>query len=104
MALFHTRSHGPDEAAVRRAVDQAVALAVQSGQKVCRIAVHTKDSFQTGVFARLYGDDFVKAVAASGGGALGECRFHLMTEQISSSAPRDSPIIAAQVSHAWLES
>ena len=70
MALFHTRSHGPDEAAVRRAVDQAIALAVQSGQKICRIAVHTKDSFQTGVFARLYGDDFVKAVAASGGGAL----------------------------------
>jgi hypothetical protein len=104
MALFHTRSHGSDKAAVGRAVDQAIALAVQSGQKICRIAAHTKVSFQNGVFARLYGDDFVKAVAGIGGGALGECRFYLMTERIFPSAPRDSPIIATHISPAWLES
>jgi hypothetical protein len=103
MSLYHTNSRGPDEAAVARAVSQAVALAQQAGTKVCRIAVHTKDSFLMSVYSTVYGEDFVKAAASAKGASLQGCQFFLMTEKIKPSVPADSPIIASYISPTWLK-
>lgn len=103
MSLYHTNSHGPDEAAVKRAVSQAASLAQQVGHNTCRIAVHTKGSFLKGVFSKVFGDTFVTAVASNNGGVFQRCRFFLMTQKIVPSAPSDSPIIASHVSPSWRE-
>ncbi|MHB1425771.1 MAG: hypothetical protein ACYC3I_21600 [Gemmataceae bacterium] len=103
MTLYHTNSRGPDEAAVTRAVSQAVALAQQAGHNICCIAVHTKNSFRTGVFYNIYGDDFVRAAASGSGAFLQGCQFLLTTEKIEPTVPTDSPVIASHISLAWLE-
>jgi hypothetical protein len=102
MSLYHTNSRGADQAAVTRAVSQAVALAQRTGHKVCRIAVHTKPPFLVGVFSKVYGHDFVKAAATPRGAGLQDCNFFLMTRRIKPKVPAESPIIAAHVSPAWL--
>lgn len=104
MSLFHTYSHGPDEAALGRALAQAVTLAKAAGHNTCRIASHTRDSFLMGVFAKVCGHKFAKGVASTSGGTLEGCSFFLATAEIAPSVPQDSPIIASHVSPAWLES
>lgn len=83
---YHTHSMGPDAAAFRTALAQAVALARASGHNDLIFLVHTLGMLQGGVFEEVLGEKFVTAFAKNKVASVQGLRVHLETERSRSAA------------------
>ena len=96
---FHTNSHGPDKAAVGKALTWLVSQGTSKGF----IAFTAKDSLKYGVVAPFLGTQVVKALLSSGQAKFNGITVELVTEKKLPYDGESCPMVAFHVSPKVLE-
>lgn len=92
-ARFHTRSVGPDEAALRAAFLHCSALMQQRECVVMGLAVHSKNNLD-GIVRTVFGDDVIRVLDRDNKLELKGITIHLLTEKIQL-RKLEGPVVAA---------
>ena len=101
MNLYYTKSHGPDQLALKKAYLFAIQLAQSSGLKQIYFGGHTRKQLKANTFEKVFGKTFVKKLQ-SGSVIQNNIEIKMFTERINPPSYADTIIFVPHISKKYL--